>query len=103
MKMNKESGKLFAEKVRDNQAKTVGMAEAILNYQCALNKAYSDFDDLYLLPQGKELIDWARRVKATWWYKLFSRIDPRLNKPKENLYRGEKQEIPNSIYLKLGK
>ena len=52
--------------------------DKLVDAQLIENRAKSDMCDIVSIPAGAKLLRWAYLVKATWWYRLFSKIDPRL-------------------------
>ncbi len=58
-----------------------GVIDELLKAQCLINQAESDTCDIMQLPAGARLLKWAYLVKSTWWYQIFSRIDPRFKPP----------------------
>jgi len=63
---------------------STGNIDELIDVQRIVNKAESDYCDILSIPAGARLLQWSHTVRATWWYKVFSRIDPRLNGRLEN-------------------
>lgn len=57
----------------------MSIIDSLIESQRIVNQAESDICDIMRIPSGARLLQWSYTVRSTWWYKLFSRIDPRLN------------------------
>ena len=57
----------------------MSIIDNLIKSQQIVNQAESDVCDIMRIPAGSRLLKWAYTVRSTWWYKIFSCIDPRLN------------------------
>ncbi len=57
--------------------KHVGIIDLMIEDQKKVNQVESDICNIMAIPAGDKLLKWSYKVRSTWWYKLFSKIDPR--------------------------
>jgi len=62
----------------------MSIIDELIESQRIVNKVESDYCDILRIPAGASLLQWSYTVRSTWWYKVFSRIDHRLNGRAEN-------------------
>ena len=60
--------------------KYYSILDGLIELQKEENKVESELYDLMAIPTGDKLLKWSYLVKSTWWYKAFSKIDPRFNR-----------------------
>lgn len=69
-----------SETLRQYRANPYSVIDHMVAIQKTINKEESDTCDIMYTPAGARLLNWSLVIKATWWFKLFSRIDSNYKK-----------------------
>ena len=55
---------------------TSSLIDVILKAQKRRDRLESERVAIMQIPSGEQLLRWSARVRATWWYKVFSKLSP---------------------------